>query len=64
MELNRCAKNTDPLKSSNLMLIKVLDDKFNNDKSVLFNGWMDSSNLSISTLEHPVYEIIPIDCIK
>ncbi len=64
VELNRCAKNTDPLKSSNLMLIKVLDKKFNNDKSVLFNGWMDSSNLSISTLEHPVYEIIPIDCIK
>lgn len=63
IEVHKCAKNTDPLKSSNLILITVFDNKIDNDKLLVFHGWMDSSNLSISTLEHPVYEVIPMDCI-
>lgn len=63
VEVHKCAKNINPLKSSNLMLITVFDNKIDNDKLLVFHGWMDSSNLSISTMEHPVYEIIPIDCI-
>ena len=63
IKVHKCAKNTDPLKSSNLILITVFDNKIDNDKLLVFHGWMDSSNLSISTLEHPVYEVIPMDCI-
>ncbi|MFK7968043.1 MAG: DUF2155 domain-containing protein [Rickettsiaceae bacterium] len=63
VEVHKCAKNMNPLKSSNLMLITVVDNKIKDDKILVFHGWMDSSNLSISTLEHPVYEIIPMDCI-
>lgn len=63
IEVHKCAKNTDPLKSSNLILITVFDNKIDNDKLLVFHGWMDSLNLSISTLEHPVYEVIPMDCI-
>jgi hypothetical protein len=32
------------------------------EKSPLFYGWMFSSSPSISGLEHPVYDIIAIDC--
>ena len=63
IEVQKKKKNTDPLKSSNLILITVFDNKIDNDKLLVFHGWMDSSNLSISTLEHPVYEVIPMDCI-
>ena len=63
VEVHKCVKNTDPLKASNLMLITVFDNKLDDDKLLVFNGWMDSSNLSISTVEHPVYEIIPMDCV-
>ena len=45
------------------MLIKVFDHKTDGNKSLVFDGWMDSSNLSISALEHPVYEIMPRDCL-
>jgi hypothetical protein len=63
VEVHKCAKNTDPLKPSNLMLITVFDSKLDDDKLLVFHGWMDSSNLSISTLEHPVYEVIPMECV-
>ena len=63
VEVHKCAKNTDPLKSSNLVLLTVFDNKFDDNKLLVFHGWMDSSNLSISTLEHPVYEVIPMDCV-
>jgi hypothetical protein len=63
VEVHKCAKNINPLKPTNLMLIKVFDHKTDGNKSLVFDGWMDSSNLSISALEHPVYEIMPRDCL-
>jgi len=63
IKVHKCAKNTNPLRPANLVLITVFDNKPDGNKSVLFDGWMDSSNLAISTLEHPVYEIIPRNCV-
>lgn len=63
IELHKCAKNTDPVKGSNLVLLTIFDNKLKDEKSPIFHGWMDSSNPSISTLEHPVYEVIPVDCV-
>jgi len=63
MEVHKCAKNINPLRPTNLMLIKVLELKTDGNKSLVFDGWMDSSNLAISVLEHPVYEIMPRDCL-
>lgn len=63
VEVHKCAKNTNPLRPSNLVLITVFDNKPDGNKSLVFDGWMDSSNLAISTVEHPVYEIIPRDCL-
>lgn len=62
VEVKKCAANNNPLKSSNLMLITVFDKKLSDDKALVFAGWIDSSNLSVSTVEHPVYDVIPKGC--
>ncbi|MCP5375157.1 MAG: DUF2155 domain-containing protein [Rickettsiaceae bacterium] len=63
VEVHKCAKNNNPLRPANLILITVFDNKPDGNKSLVFDGWMDSSNLAISTLEHPVYEIMPRNCV-
>lgn len=63
VEVKKCVKKTDPLNSSSLMLVSIFDNKPDDDKKSVFQGWIDSSNLSISTIEHPIYEIIPKECI-
>lgn len=54
-------KNTPDLLE--LMLIKVVDHRIDDDARELFHGWMVPSRPSLSTLEHPVYEIIVRRCI-
>ena len=63
VEVHKCAKNINPSRPSNLVLITVFDNKPDGNKSLVFDGWMDSANLAISTVEHPVYEIMPRDCV-
>ncbi len=63
IEVAKCAKNKDPIKSSNFMLIKVFDNKPDDDRILIFNGWVDSANPSISSVEHAVYEVMPQECI-
>ncbi len=62
-EIHKCAKSTDPYNLSNQMLVSIYDNKEKADSSLIFRGWMISTNPSISTIEHPVYELIPIKCI-
>ena len=64
IEVHECIKSTDPFNPNNLMLITVFDNKIDDDNLSIFHGWVISSNPSLSTLEHPVYEIIPVDCIS
>lgn len=63
IEVNKCAKTTDPIKTSNLVFLTIFDNKLETDKPPIFHGWMDSANPSVSTLEHPVYEVISVDCL-
>lgn len=63
IEIHQCAKSKDPFYEDNLMLIKVMDNKIDEDNIIIFNGWVTSSNPSLSTVEHSVYEIIPVNCI-
>ncbi|RTK92835.1 MAG: DUF2155 domain-containing protein [Rickettsiales bacterium] len=60
--LKKCVHNTDPFHLNNSMLISIDDIRFENKN--LFQGWIFSSNPSISTFEHSVYEIIALECIK
>jgi hypothetical protein len=63
VELHKCIKGTDPYNANNWMLLTILDNKVKKENLVVFHGWVLSSNPSLSTLEHPVYEVIPLDCI-
>lgn len=64
IEVHKCVKSTDPFNANNLMLLTIFDNKIDDDNLSVFHGWIVSSNPSISTLEHPVYEVIAVDCIS
>ena len=63
IEVHKCIKSTDPFNANNLMLLTVFDNKIDDDNLSVFHGWVLSSNPSLSTLEHPVYEVLPVKCI-
>ena len=64
IEVHKCVKSTDPFNANNLMLLTIFDNKIEDDNLSVFHGWIVSSNPSISTLEHPVYEVIAVNCIE
>ena len=64
VEVHKCVKSIDPFNANNLMLLTIFDNKIDDDNLSVFHGWIVSSNPSISTLEHPVYEIIAVNCIS
>ncbi len=64
IEVHKCIKSTDPFNENNLMLLTIFDNKIEDDNLSVFHGWVVSANPSLSTLEHPVYEVIPVDCIS
>ena len=64
IEVHKCIKSIDPFNANNLMLLTIFDNKIEDDNLSVFHGWIVSSKPSISTLEHPVYEVIAVNCIK
>jgi hypothetical protein len=60
----KCVKNKDPYNPESKVLIKITENKLDEDPFLLFNGWMFSSSISLSTFEHPVYEVFAKNCIK
>lgn len=62
VEIHKCINDPSDLKPNNMMLMTIFDNKIDDDKLSVFHGWMMSNNLSVSTLEHPVYDIIPVKC--
>ncbi len=63
IELNKCVNDPSPQRPNNYLLLSIFDNKIDDDKISIFHGWMISNNHSISTLEHPVYEVIPVSCL-
>jgi len=63
IEVHKCIKSTDPFNANNLMLLTVFDNKIEDENLSIFHGWVFSSNPSLSTMEHPVYEALPMRCL-
>ena len=63
IKLHKCIMSTDPFNANNLMLLSVSDNKIEDENLSIFHGWVFSSNPSLSTVEHPVYEVLPIRCL-
>lgn len=62
IKLNKCWKSPDQYMPNNQILLDVVENKADEDAKSIFHGWLISSQPSLSTLEHPVYEIMAVEC--
>lgn len=62
ISVQKCWSNNDPYFIQNKILLKIVENKIDDDPQNIFYGWMISSNISASAMEHPSYEVIAIDC--
>lgn len=62
VKVYKCYKELNPYAPDNKILLSATEEKVDDEPTLLFQGWMMSSNISISTFEHPVYEIFAKDC--
>ena len=60
--VKKCWSNNDPYLPQNKILLNVVEHKVDEDPQNIFSGWMISSNIQASALEHPSYELIVINC--
>ena len=56
----KCVKTIDPLE--NAALLEIREVKTGKEPNQIFLGWMFSSSPSISSIEHPVYDISVVSC--
>ncbi|WP_341747805.1 DUF2155 domain-containing protein [Candidatus Tisiphia endosymbiont of Dascillus cervinus] len=63
IKLHKCIKNLDPYNEDNYMLLTITEHKIDEDAMLIFQGWIISSSISVSTFEHPIYEIFAKNCL-
>lgn len=60
-----CWQAPNTQRPENAALLQVWEQKPGEEgKAQVFNGWMFSSSPSLSAMEHPVYDITVIECLK
>lgn len=58
-----CWKSSPYDLSENKILLNISEKKTGQqDYALIFNGWMFSSSPAISSMEHPVYDVVAINC--
>lgn len=62
IKIFKCYKDTNPYNPDSKILLAITEERVDEEPTIIFQGWMMSSNISISTFEHPVYEIFAKDC--
>lgn len=62
IKLNKCWKSPDQYMPNNQVLLSVTESKADEDQKSIFHGWLISSQPALATLEHPVYEIMAVEC--
>lgn len=63
IQLVRCWKAPPEQEPENKALLRIWEQIPNEDKKEIFFGWMFSSSLALSSIEHPVYDIVVRECI-
>ena len=63
IEVYSCLKEPPDEIPEDYVLIDV-HDTFNDDQKSIFRGWMISSSSDIVSLEHPIYDLMLLDCIN
>ncbi|HSQ97989.1 MAG TPA: DUF2155 domain-containing protein [Rickettsiales bacterium] len=59
-----CWKSSPDQVSENKVLLKIIETSVDGNKKQIFYGWMFSSSPSASSMEHPMYDIRVVDCLK
>lgn len=59
-----CWKSSPEEIPENKVLLKIIENKLDKTRDTIFYGWMFSSSHGVSSVEHPMYDITIIDCIK
>lgn len=59
-----CWKSSPDQVSENKALLKIVETSIDGSKKQIFYGWMFSSSPSVSSMEHPMYDIRIVDCLK
>ena len=64
--VKKCMKSPPTEPPENKAYIEIWDTKFKKTEKnkKLFSGWMFSSSPALSALEHPIYDVWVVDCIK
>lgn len=63
IKVHKCLKNSDPYAPDNQILLTITESRIDEDQILIFQGWLMSSSMSVSTFEHPVYEVFAKDCL-
>jgi hypothetical protein len=58
----KCWKSPSKYNPESKAYIRVVERRIDEDSKNIFRGWFFSSSISLSTMEHPIYEISIIDC--
>ena len=62
IKVHKCWKSLPYERPENKILVEITEQDKNSQNNVLFYGWMLSSSPSISNLEHPIYDILALNC--
>jgi hypothetical protein len=62
IEAKKCLKSPQDKRPENKILLKISEVEDNKSEKTIFYGWMFSSSPSISGIEHPIYDIVAINC--
>lgn len=60
--VKKCLKKPPEETPENAAFLTVVDE--DNSEKPVFQGWMFSSNPALSAMEHPVYDIWVVECIR
>ena len=61
IDVKRCMSTPKQSREENLAFIEIFNTRNDNSK-LLFRGWMFSSNPALNSLEHPLYDIVLLNC--
>jgi len=66
IKVNKCWQAPLDQKPDSRILLEVFETKLNekkvNEQKRIFYGWMISSSPSVSSLEHPIYDVTALSC--
>lgn len=62
IKVHKCLKDGDPYKPRDYVLVTVTESRRSEDDKVIFQGWLNSADISVSNIPHPVYELFLQTC--